>query len=112
MSTFFPDHITTDFGSSGPALIWLLAQLVVMLWLAVAVKRDAEGRIHGKAGGGLRSPWLWFFVVLLTGGYLGALGYWLIHYSALRYRHDPNGYPLNAANPADGWLKSTSRQKP
>lgn len=80
-----------DFMSGGPAVILLVAQLLVMLWLAIAVKSDAEGIIDGKVGVFLQSAWLWFFVVLLTGGYLGAFGYWLVHYSSLRYRHDPNG---------------------
>jgi hypothetical protein len=58
-------------------------QLVIIFLLAVAVKNDAEvssGRLF------LLSPWMWFFVVIMTGGYAGALGYWLVHYSALRYQ--------------------------
>jgi hypothetical protein len=66
-------------------LIIAVAQLIVAFALAFAVSADAEKK---KDGLFLVGPWMWFFVVLLTGGYLGTLGYWLIHYSSLRLRHE------------------------
>ena len=71
-----------------PILLGALAilQLVVVILLAVAVKNDAEKRQLRSEDLFLVSPWMWFFVVALTGGYLGAFGYWIIHYSAQRHR--------------------------
>ena len=65
-----------------------LAQLIIAIVLAVAVQRDAEERKIRTNDLFLVSPLAWSFVVFLTGGYLGALGYWLIHYSVLRQRRE------------------------
>lgn len=69
-------------------VIGLLAivQLIIIVLLAVAVMDDARQRQQMPGGLFLVSPLMWFFVVVFTGGYLGALGYWFIHYSAQRYR--------------------------
>lgn len=74
---------------------WLVAvffafQCIVILALAVAVKNDAE-RMQKASGLFLITPWFWFFVVLLAGGYLPAFAYWLIHYSSLRSRREEKG---------------------
>ena len=71
---------------------WLLGAFfvlhcVVVVALAFAVKNDAEG-LRRSSGLFLVGPWLWFFVVLLAGGYLPTLGYWLIYYSSLRSRRE------------------------
>lgn len=60
--------------------------LLVVFVVATAVKNDAE-----LQGGSLFlvGPWMWFIIVMVT-AYAGALAYWLIHYSALRYRPDGN----------------------
>jgi hypothetical protein len=71
-----------------PSLVaaFIALQLLLIVLLALAVKNDAEVRLrlHGQLF--LESPWLWFLVVLLAGGYLPTLIYWFIHYSPLRYR--------------------------
>jgi hypothetical protein len=80
------------FSALPPALVGIVAitlaiiQLIVTILLAVAVKNDAQRRQQSQEGVFLVSPWMWFFIVALTGGYPGSLGYWLIHYSAQRYR--------------------------
>ena len=60
------------------------AQVLLALFLAIAVKLDAEQRQRRAGALFLVPPWAWFAIVLLTGGYLGSLAYWLVHYSALR----------------------------
>jgi hypothetical protein len=74
---------------------WLIAvffvlQCIVILALALAVKNDAES-MQRSSGLFLITPWFWFFVVLLAGGYLPSLAYWLIHYSSLKSRHEEKG---------------------
>lgn len=70
-----------------PGFILAIAvlQIVVIVYLAIAVKNDAEMR---SASGDLFlvGPWMWFLMVLMTGGYPGTIGYWIIHYSSLRNR--------------------------
>jgi len=70
-----------------PWLLWVFiaAQCVVIFVLAVAVRNDAEV-LENRSGLFLVGPWMWFFIALLGGGYLPALGYWLVHYSSLRHR--------------------------
>jgi hypothetical protein len=51
--------------------------------LAFAVRKDAAN-LRRSSGLFLLGPWLWFFVVLVAGGYLPTLAYWVIHYSSLR----------------------------
>jgi hypothetical protein len=63
-------------------------QILVILVLALAVLRDARNRRDGARQLFLVGPWVWALAVRLTGGYLGALGYWLVHYSALRGPRD------------------------
>ena len=72
-----------------PAL--LAVQFLVTLWLAIAVKKDADLRAHSRDGVFLGSPWLWFAVVLVSGGYLATLAYWVIHYSSFLHRRDQRG---------------------
>lgn len=71
------------------------AQLAMAVFLAYAVALDAEKR-RQASGLFLVGPWVWFLIVLLTGGYVGGLAYWLIHYSTLRHRHEHGtlGNPL------------------
>lgn len=66
--------------------LWGLFQIIVMIILAFAVKNDAEHRCHAQKGLFLVSPLMWAFVVLVSGGYVGAFGYWIIHYSVLKAR--------------------------
>lgn len=66
--------------------IFMIIQLVVIVYLANAVRLDAMKKLHDTPGLFLISPWMWCVVVLFTGGYLGALAYWFIHYSAQRYQ--------------------------
>lgn len=63
-------------------------QLVAIVWLAVAVKKDADLRVYSKDGVFLNASWPWFPAVVATGGHLAALAYWLIHYSSLRGRRE------------------------
>jgi ABC-type amino acid transport system permease subunit len=58
--------------------------LVFAVVLAIAVNRDAKRRMIESGQLFLLSPGIWSALVLFTGGYLGALAYWLIHYSSLR----------------------------
>jgi len=59
--------------------------LLVVVCLAVAVFKDAHTRNLTDRGTFLVGPFLWAAIILLTGGFTGALAYWLIHYSSLRY---------------------------
>lgn len=75
------------------ALPWVLTAFaifyyVVVVFVALAVKKDADRRLDTKEGLFLIAPWLWMLVVLVAGGFLPALAYWVIHYSSLRYRRD------------------------
>jgi hypothetical protein len=67
------------------ALLASLAIIVLVAYLATAVQQDAALRISNERGVFLVGHWAWFFIVLFTGGFLGAFAYWIIHYSALRY---------------------------
>jgi hypothetical protein len=69
-----------------PAII--VSQLLMFVWLAIAVMRDADGRLYGNQFLFLKNSLLWFFIVLLGGGYFPALAYWFIHYSSFRFRGD------------------------
>jgi hypothetical protein len=62
-------------------------QCVVTLVLAFAVKNDAEN-LRRSSSLFLVGPWIWFLVVILAGGYLPSVAYWLIHYSSLRFRRE------------------------
>lgn len=77
------------FGLSPATLQYVLIalaviHLVIVFVVASAVKNDAENL---GASLFLVSPWMWFAIVLVT-AYAGALAYWLIHYSSLRYRNE------------------------
>ena len=68
-------------------VILLIIHLIIILILAEAVRVDA----HKKNKNGslfLVTPGMWFVVVLFTGGYVGTLAYWFIHYSAQRNRNE------------------------
>jgi hypothetical protein len=82
----FPPEIVRSFG-------FLVAALHVVVWLVLtlAVVQDARSRRDGAKQLFLIGPWMWGLVVLMTGGYAGALGYWLIHYSALRQNREEKG---------------------
>ena len=67
------------------AYVVAVVYLLVIVCLALAVFKDAHVRNLTQKGTFLAGPLLWAAVVLLTGGFTGALAYWLIHYSALRY---------------------------
>jgi len=67
------------------AYAFAAAYLAVIIILASAVFRDAHIRKITNKGTFLVGPFLWGLIILLTGGFFGALAYWLIHYSALRY---------------------------
>ena len=60
--------------------------VLVILLLALAVMRDARLRQLTNRGTFLVGPWIWFLIVLATGGFTGAFAYWIIHYSALRHQ--------------------------
>jgi hypothetical protein len=66
-------------------VISVLAMFFMAIYLSTVVQADALRRINSKIGIFLVGHWGWFFVVLISGGFLGALAYWLIHYSSLRY---------------------------
>jgi hypothetical protein len=87
LTTSFP-HLSGLFEVSWLFTALAVAQLVITIWLAIAVKKDADSRAVGPDGVFLGSPWLWFVVVLVTGGYLATLAYWIIHYSSFRFRHE------------------------
>lgn len=70
-------------GAAYLVLVFAVLQLVVAILLAVAVKGDAEERKIRSQDAFLLSPFVWSFVVFMSGGYFGALAYWLIHYSTL-----------------------------
>jgi hypothetical protein len=68
-----------------------IIHLIVVIILAIAVKKDSEKR---KSIGGeifLIPPTLWFVITLMSGGYVGAFAYWVIHYSSLRYKNENGG---------------------
>lgn len=64
--------------------ITLIVMLLFAVVLAVAVYRDGKRRVQNSNQLFLLSPGIWGALVLLTGGYLGTLTYWLIHYSSFR----------------------------
>jgi hypothetical protein len=66
----------------GVLIALAIVNLIVVFLIAVAVKNDAENLSEGLF---LVSPWMWFVIVLAT-AYVGALAYWLIHYSSLRFQ--------------------------
>jgi predicted RNase H-like HicB family nuclease len=76
------------------AIAFAVIHLLVTFLIASAVKNDAEC-LSVRNTLFLVSPWMWFVIVMLT-AYAGALAYWLIHYSALRYR----------TGEKEGWLKN------
>lgn len=65
--------------------VFMALYVVVVLIIATAVMNDAQNRRLTNRGTFLVGPFVWGLIVLLTGGFTGALAYWLIHYSALRY---------------------------
>jgi len=65
--------------------VFMTLYVVVVLIIAAAVMNDAQNRRLTNRGTFLVGPFVWGLIVLLTGGFTGALAYWLIHYSALRY---------------------------
>ena len=65
--------------------VFMTLYVVVVLIIAAAVMNDAQNRRLTNRGTFLVGPFDWGLIVLLTGGFTGALAYWLIHYSALRY---------------------------
>lgn len=71
----------------GLFVVLFVLQCIVTLVLAFAVKNDARNQ-RRSSGLFLVGPWIWFLVVLLAGGYLPSLAYWLIHYSSLRSRRE------------------------
>ena len=81
--TRLPPDLLTFF-----VIVLALAQLVVIVILALTVKRDAKRRLQRPGGLFLVSPLLWGVIVFMTGGYPGALAYWLIHYSTLSPRRN------------------------
>jgi hypothetical protein len=78
------------FGMPWMLVAFFALQCVLILVLAFAVKNDAE-RLQWKSELFLVGPWTWFFVVVLAGGYLPCLAYWLVHYSTLRSRRGERG---------------------
>lgn len=70
-----------------PFLAYVMAAiyLLVITCVTIAVFKDAQLRQLTAKGTFLVGPLLWAAIVFLTGGFTGALAYWLIHYSALRY---------------------------
>ncbi len=76
------------FAAGSFATVFFIINLIVWIVLAIAVYRDADSRRRRREWLFLDSPGLWCAVVLLGGGYLIALAYWLIHYSSLRYRRE------------------------
>ena len=79
------------FGLSWLFTLLAIAQIIVTIWLAIAVKKDADLRAVSRDGVFLGSAWLWFVVVLVTGGYLATIVYWIVHYSSFRYRREHGG---------------------
>lgn len=71
-----------NFGWIAPLLIAL--QACMALALSFAVFTDANKRRQEGAFLFLKDPWLWFFSTLLSGGYVAAVVYWLMHYSSIR----------------------------
>jgi hypothetical protein len=88
MNSFSINGLPGLFGIPWLIGAWFVLNCILILMLAVAVMKDAEARQRNAVGLFLIGPWFWFFIVLVTGGYLPALAYWLIHYSALRYRRE------------------------
>ena len=88
MSTLSPGLL-----NSLPVIAYGFAALTLLLIvvLAVAVLRDARHRELANKGLFLVGPWAWALIIVATGGFTGALAYWLIHYSSLRYQSRASG---------------------
>jgi len=80
-------YLLPELISAVPYIAYALsaAYLAVIVILAFSVFRDAHIRKITNKGTFLVGPFLWALIILLTGGFFGALAYWLVHYSALRY---------------------------
>ncbi len=74
--------------STVPILLYVFGALyaLIVVILTLAVLRDAKLRQITNKGTFLVGPWSWALVVLTSGGFTGALAYWVIHYSSLRYQ--------------------------
>ena len=96
MNTFLPQLVNTI-----PLIAYVFAgvYLLVIIILAAAVFQDAQLRTLTNKGTFLVGPVMWALIILITGGFSGALAYWLIHYSALRYipkdRSDHGSGPIS-----------------
>jgi bacteriorhodopsin len=88
MNTMLAGVGYTGFFAWATVSISFVAMLIFAIVLAVAVHKDAKNRMTESRGLFLLSPGIWSFLVLLTGGYMGALAYWLIHYSSLKSNHE------------------------
>jgi hypothetical protein len=60
-----------------------VAKALLIVLISFAVMANAQERRKRSAALFLLPPWLWFFTTLCTGGFIGAFGYWLIHYSSI-----------------------------
>ena len=82
MDTILPQLINTL-----PLIAYVFAggYFLIIIILASAVFQDARIRTLTSKGTFLVGPVTWAGIILVTGGFSGALAYWLIHYSSLRY---------------------------
>ena len=69
--------------------IFLLTFVVVNIIFALAVHRDSERLVREGGSTDFLSPRMWMLVVL-CGGTLPALFYWLVHYSNLKADTGPS----------------------
>ena len=84
---FSINNLPNFFGIPWLVGVFFVLQIAVVLILAFAVRNDAE-TLRRDSRLFLVGPWVWFGVVVLAGGYLPSLAYWLIHHSALRSRRE------------------------
>ncbi len=80
-------NLSNSLFSSLPFLAYVFMALyaLVVVILIAAVINDAQNRKLTNRGTFLVGPFVWGMIILLTGGFTGALAYWLIHYSSMRY---------------------------
>lgn len=64
------------------AVVSLILYVVVSVFAAIAVYRDAQERTETELFLGLEP--IWWAAMTLIGAILGVAAYWLIHYSSLR----------------------------
>lgn len=61
-----------------------LIQICICVLLGILIFKDAQQLMADGRSLFLSKPWLWLVVTIVTGGYIAAIVYWVMHYSVLK----------------------------